>query len=91
MGLEPRAPRPIGAGAGFDELRRPGRDEFVPVTITGWDNDGRPQVDKRRTPGSARLSSLIGADGLARIPGQLTAVRRGEPLKFYPFQVEFGL
>lgn len=91
MGLEPDMPRPVAAAAGFDELRHPGRDEFVPVTITGQDGTGRVQVEKRRRPGSARLSSLIGADGLARIPGQLTAVRRGEPLEFYPFGADFSL
>lgn len=91
IGLEPQAPRAIAAVAAFNEFRRPGRDEFVPVLITGWDGDGRPQVEKHRTPGSARLSSLIDADGLAGIPGELPAVRRGDPLKLYPFGADFSL
>lgn len=91
MGLKPRVPSPISAVAAFDELRHPGRDEFVPVVVTGRDEEGRPTVEKRRMPGSARLSSLIGADGLARIPGHLSAIRRGERLNLYAFGCDFGL
>lgn len=91
MGIKPKPPRPISAVSGFDELRHPGRDEFVPVVICGHDEQGRPILDKRRVPGSARLSSLIGADGLARIPGQLSAIRRGDRLNLHPFSCDFGL
>lgn len=91
MGLKPELPRPVSAASGFDELRHPGRDEFVPVVIRGHDEQGRPVLDKRRAPGTARLSSLIGADGLARISGHLSAIRRGDPLNFHPFGCDFGL
>lgn len=91
MGLKPEPPRPVSAVSGFDELRHPGRDEFVPVVTSGHDEQGRPVLDKRRVPGSARLSSLIGADGLARIPGHVSAIRRGDPLNFHPFGCDFGL
>lgn len=92
MGLEPGMPRPLIVAAGFDEVRRPcGRDEFVPVAITGQDSDGCFEVEKRRLPGSARLSSLIGADGLARIPGHCAAIKRGERLNYYPFAADFAL
>jgi molybdopterin molybdotransferase len=90
MGLEPELPRAVGAASGFDELRHPGRDEFVPVVVSGRDEQGRPVLERRRAPGSARLSNLIGADGLARIPG-LSAIRRGDPLGFHPFGCDFGL
>lgn len=89
LGLEPRNPLPVPAVAGFDEVRRPGRDEFVPVVIAGCDAAGRPIVEQRRRAGSARLSSLIGADGLARIPGGLSAVSRGDPLSLYTFGADF--
>ncbi len=91
MGLKPGLPRAVSAIAAFDELRHPGRDEFVPVVTSGRDEQGRLRLEKRRAPGSARLSSLIDAEGLARIPGHLSAVRRGEPLNFYPFGCDFGL
>jgi molybdopterin molybdotransferase len=91
MGLNPATPSPISAVAGFDEVRRPGRDEFVPVVISGYDADGRPIVEKRRRSGSARLSSLMEADGFARIPGELSALRRGHALGFYAFGSDFAL
>ncbi len=91
MGLKPQPPRAVSAVAAFDELRHPGRDEFVPVVATCRDEQDRAVLEKRRTPGSARLSSLIGANGLARIPGHLSVIRRGDPLNFYPFGCDFGL
>lgn len=91
MGLKPDFPRPVSAVSGFDESRHPGRDEFIPVVIGGQDEQGHPILHKRRAPGSARLSSLIGADGLARIPGHLSAIRRGAALNFHPFGCDFGL
>jgi molybdopterin molybdotransferase len=91
MGLKPRLPRPVSAIAAFEEPRNRGRDEFVPVVVNGCDEDNRPIVEKRRAPGAARLSALIGADGLARIPGHLSTIRRGDPLSFYAFSCDFGL
>ena len=91
MGLEPSNPLPVPAVAGFDEIRRPGRDEFVPVVIVGRDAEGRAIVEKRRRTGSARLSALIDADGFARIPGELSAVCRGDPLSLHVFGADFCL
>lgn len=84
-------PRPVPAAAGFDEIRHPGRDEFVPVVITGRDGIGRLVVEKTGPGGSARLSSLLGTDGLVRIPGTATAVTRGCPLDLYVFDGSFKL
>jgi molybdopterin molybdotransferase len=91
MGLKPELPQPVSAIAAFDEIRHRGRDEFIPVVIAGRDEQGRPLVEKRRLAGSARLSSLIGAHGLVRIPGHLSAIRRGEQLDLHPFGCDFGL
>jgi molybdopterin molybdotransferase len=91
MGLEPGNPSPVVAVAGFDEIRRPGRDEFVPFVTTRHDDAGRPVVEKRRRAGSARLSSLIDADGFARISGELSIVSRGDPLSLYAFGTDFCL
>lgn len=91
MGLEPSNPSPVAAVAEFDEIRRPGRDEFVPVVITGRDTAGHPVVEKRRRAGSARLSSLIDADGFARISGELSVVSRGDLLSLYAFGADFCL
>jgi molybdopterin molybdotransferase len=84
-------PRPVPAIAGFDETRHPGRDEFVPVVISGRDGSGRLVIEKTGPGGSARLSSLLGTDGLARIPGTTTRVTRGCPLDLYLFDGLFKL
>ncbi|MBI5262730.1 MAG: molybdopterin molybdotransferase MoeA [Bradyrhizobium sp.] len=91
MGLRPEAPRATRAVAAFAEQRRPGRDEFVPVVVAGRDREGRLLVERRQRAGSARLSSLIDADGLARIPGELSAVRSGDTLDLYTFDPAFSL
>lgn len=91
MGLRPGHPRSVGAITGFDESRHPGRDEFVPAVIVGRDELGRPVVEKNGVPGTARLLSLIGADGLLRIPGHLSAIRRREPLDLYLFGADFSI
>ncbi len=90
-GLMLDKPRPVPAASGFDELRHPGRDEFVPVIISGRDESGRLVIEKRSPGGSARLSSLLGTDGLARIPGAFTEVTRGCLLDLYLFNGPFEL
>lgn len=91
MGIDPREPRSLPAVADFRETRHAGRDEFVPVAISGRDQSGRYLVARKDRGGSARLSALLGADGLARIPGHLTNVDCGHDLSFYPFEGSFGL
>ncbi len=91
MGLHAADPLPVSARAGFDELRKAGRDEFIPVAIDGRDNDGCPVVAKRRPAGSAQLSSLLDADGFARISADRSRVARGDAIDFYPFSTAFSL
>ncbi len=68
-----------------------GRAEFVPVAITGFDEQGTPHLEKLGRGGSARLRPLILADGLARIPGNVGNLGAGDPVSFYPFKAQFGL
>jgi molybdopterin molybdotransferase len=90
-GLSTEPPRPVPAVAGFDETRKPGRDEFVPVVVSGLDANGQFVLEKPRPRGSARLSSLLDTDGLARIPGSATIVARGQRLDLYRFEGQFSL
>lgn len=91
MGLRPADPIVVAARAGFDELRKSSRDEFVPVVISGRSSDGYPVVEKRRRAGAARLSSLLGADGFARLPAGERRIVRGDPINLYPFAAAFSL
>ena len=84
MGMTPSVPTAIRAQAGFHEERRPGRDEFVPVAMKVG-SDGRLTVSKLGRGGSSRLSPLVTANGLARIPGNLERIQPGEYLDVYPF------
>ena len=90
-GLVLNEPRPVAAVAGFDETRHAGRDEFVPVVVSGRDGSGRLVIEKPGPAGSAQLSSLLGTDGLARIPGSAAAVTRVRLLDLYLFNDQFYL
>lgn len=90
-GAIPVEPRAVPAVAGFNEKRQPGRDEFVPVVISGRDGSGWLAIERTGPGGSARLTSLLGTDGLARIPGTVTTVTRGYPLDLYLFEGPFKL
>lgn len=91
MGLHPATPMPFSARAAFEEVRHTNRDEFVPVVIVGSDDDGRPLVERRRRVGSARISSLLEADGLIRISSIKARVNPGDAIDFYPFATAFSL
>lgn len=91
MGLNPGDLLPTRAVAAFEQQRKAGRDEFVPVVVNGRDREGRLIVERRQRAGSARLSSLIDADGLARIPGELTTIHQGDTLEVYTFGSAFSL
>jgi molybdopterin molybdotransferase len=90
MGLNPSPPRPVPARAAFEETRRPGRDEFIPVRILD-SCDGQLQVEKLGRAGSSRLSPLLGADGFARIPAGWSEVLRGDVLPLYLFDGAFPI
>lgn len=71
--------------------RRPGREEFIPASITGHDEDGLPQLIRAGRAGSARLLPLSRADGLLWLPASAERIAPGDRLRFHPFAAGFGL
>jgi molybdopterin molybdotransferase len=90
-GARPVAAQPGAATAGFSHDRQPGRTEFFPAAITGFDEAGRPVLDRLGHGGSARLKPLIPADGLGVIPAAAGPLTPGSRIGFLPFQAAFGL
>lgn len=67
---------------------RPGklpRTDYVPVRVIGTDDAGRPLLDRAGPPGSARLSPILRADGVAEI------LTTDEPVRFIPMAALIGL
>ena len=71
--------------AGQDLPHKPGRCEYRPATIIGFDDLGRQVIFAAPAVHSGRLSSLVGADGLIVIPAGIEAVQQGDLLDFLPF------
>ena len=91
LGLPRRQMAFSPATAAFAEHRSAGRTEFVPARVVGTDAAGYPLIEKLGRGGSARLSPLVFADGLARIEAETTEVRPGERLSFFPFETPLSL
>jgi molybdopterin molybdotransferase len=70
--------------AGFTTTRRPGRCEFRPVRVTGYDASGAQRVELLSPSFSARIALLAGADGLAMIPAECDRIAEGDLLEFLP-------
>ena len=84
-GIAGTGPRRVLARAGFDLIRRPGRCEFRPARIGGYDASGA-QVLEIGPPGfSHRTALLAAADGLALIPAGADRISKGDVLEFMPF------
>ena len=78
----------IGVPAGFTHRKKPGRTEFLRVSLVD-EGDGQVlQLHGRK--GAGVISSLTGADGLVEIPLENTGVEKGLILNFLPFH-ECGL
>ena len=90
MGMTPVMPLAVRAQSSFGERRRPGRDEFVPVSVKR-ESDGGLTVTKLGRGGSSRLAPLLSADGLARIAGHLESIEPGDALDVYLFNSAFAL
>jgi molybdopterin molybdotransferase len=71
--------------AGQDLLHKPGRCEYRPATIIGFDDLGRQVIFAAPAVHSGRLTSLVGVDGLIVIPAGIEAVQQGDLLDFLPF------
>lgn len=82
---------PVAAVAGFDWQRSAGRVEYFPAQRVGFTSDGHPVLSKLGKAGSARLSPLIEADGLARVSDETTNLSEGDKVDWFPFQGGFAL
>lgn len=69
----------LTAQAGFHHAKRPGRREYLRVSL----RDGIAQKFPRE--GSAWLTSLTQSDALAELPEALEVVRPGDALRLLPF------
>ncbi|MBA3325365.1 MAG: hypothetical protein H0T41_08930 [Rhodobacteraceae bacterium] len=81
----------LPARAGFALDRRPGRTEFFPARVLGFDPDGTPVIDLLGKGGSARLAPLVAADGLGRIECDRVQVSVGDAVGFLPFEAALRL
>lgn len=78
--------RPARASETF--FHKAGRTEFVPVSISGYDDIGLPLLRKLGRGGSARLMPLMQADGFAELETSAANIEAGGDLRFYPFSFD---
>jgi molybdopterin molybdotransferase len=90
-GLTVRPAVGLSARTASPFLHRPGRTEYVPAAVTGRDTDGHLLVEKLGRGGSARLSPLVLADGIAVIPAVRGDLPAGDTVEFHPFGTDFAL
>jgi molybdopterin molybdotransferase len=77
-----RAPVALQVAAGFSIEKPPSRREFIRVTLIN--NEEGPRLLPHRHQGSAALTGLVAADGLADLAAG-KRVREGELLPYLPF------
>lgn len=75
-------PRPMPVRAAFSLRRKPGRREFVRVSLAQG-ADGVIEARKNPREGSGMLTSLTGSDGLAEIAEATGAVAPGDTVGFH--------
>jgi molybdopterin molybdotransferase len=83
--------QPIAALTTEKLAHRPGRVEFVPVRVAAINDRGVPLLEELGAAGSARISPLIVADGLASIPAEQGELPSLAPIDYYPFSSAFTL
>ncbi|MBV2361629.1 molybdopterin molybdotransferase MoeA [Thalassococcus sp. CAU 1522] len=76
------ARRHVRAAQGI--THKPGRCEYRPARIEGYDSDGMEIVHCQPRTESARMSQLLSADGLVLIPADADILHRGDLLEFLP-------
>lgn len=81
-GAEWRPPLSLPLRAAFAYRRKPGRREFLRVSLRPGEG-GEAGLVKFPREGSALLSSLTGSDGLAELPEDLAEVAPGRWLRFF--------
>ncbi|WP_407047942.1 gephyrin-like molybdotransferase Glp [Methyloraptor flagellatus] len=82
-------PIPLPVVADFTMSRKPGRTEFLRVSLTG-DGEGLPIARRYAVDGAGIVSSLTETDGLVELGPDLTAVAPGDRLAFVPFAALLG-
>jgi molybdopterin molybdotransferase len=81
---------PMAAEAGFAQPRASGRTELLPARIKPGVRS-IPILERLGRGGSARLSPLIEADGLAVIQPGEADINPGDRIGFLPFGTAFSL
>lgn len=69
--------------SGFDYSKKPGRREYVPVSLAR--SDGRTIARKYLVDGAGVLTSLTRTDGMVELPEACTEIRSGDPVSFYAY------
>jgi molybdopterin molybdotransferase len=67
-----------------------GRTEFVPARIVGFDQIGRPRLEKLGRGGSARMRPLVLADGFAEIPADARDLPADSAVALHRFHTAFA-
>jgi molybdopterin molybdotransferase len=83
-GFAREAPETRTVRSGFELTRRPGRCEFRPARVAGYDATGAQVVELLSPSFSARIALLASADGLALLPADADRIRRNDILRFMP-------
>lgn len=89
-GLSAQRPRGQIAIASMPFAHSPGRTEFVPAKIVGFDQRGLARLEKLGRGGSARLRPLVLADGLVEIPADCGNVPAGSLVAYHAFHAAFS-
>ncbi len=74
------------AVADFNYAKRAGRTEFIPVSLSGRDQAGRPIMEMLGRGSSGSLFPMAMAAGLVRLPAECEKVTIGDVISFEPFQ-----
>ncbi len=72
-------PQVFHVPAAFEKSKKPGRREYLRARIRG----GRAEVFA--SEGSGRISGISWAEGLVELPDAAATIRRGDPVRYYPF------
>jgi molybdopterin molybdotransferase len=78
-------PRFLHVQAGFRHKKKPGRIEFLRVSLSNGAVATRYPIE-----GAGIISSLTGTDGLVRLPLDQTAVAEGDAVEYLPFSAMLG-
>jgi len=85
LGATPRTFATHRANSGFEWVRKAGRAEVFPVTLTEHSPEGLPILKRLGASVSATLFPLAEADGLAIVPAETDNIAPGDRLYWQPF------